>query len=100
MLSSLRDTGSEKPCGCLNVELQNAPANDIAIPANLHPVRTHGRTDRDMDAQPARPRTLKCIVACACNANSHGNDNASGRRGWADEEMEGSPEIRSNASQA
>ena len=54
MLSSLRDTGSEKPCVCLNVELQNAPANDIAIPANLHPVRTHGRTDRNMDALPAR----------------------------------------------
>ena len=36
----------------------------------------HGRTDRDMDPLPVRPKTLKSNVSCACNANRHGNEYA------------------------
>ena len=43
-----------------------------------HAPCAHSETDRNMDALPVRPGTLKSNVSCACNANRHGNEYACG----------------------
>ena len=45
---------------------------------------------------PADQELSKYNVACACIANRHGNEYASNRNGWVDEEMDGSLEDGHN----
>ena len=47
----------------------------------------HGRTDRDMDPLPVRPKTLKSNVSCACDAKRHGNEYAPCRSGCVHENI-------------
>ena len=46
-----------------SLDAATAP-KDQATPAAPNPMRAHGRTDRDMDPLPVRPKTLKSDVSC------------------------------------